>query len=420
MSMDTRSVAGFRGWWIVAVGFFTQAVALGFSLFSFSLFVPSLMEEFQGSRAVVTLGFSLMFSGMTLVGPFVGRMLDTRSVRGLMVTGAVINASCLALMSRATELWQLGILFGGGVAIGTAMLGPLASATVVTRWFDQQRGRAQGLVNMGGPAGGLLGAPLGGYLLQTLGWRSTVLVFSATTLIVIPAIWLVIRNRPEDLGQAPDGVARDPTPQDVSATTGVEVEPGEWTTVGMFRFSGLWLLGLAIAAIASTGSGWGANLAVYAGDLGIGIAQVAIIVGLSAGMGVVGTAALGFLADKIDQRLLLGVIVAAHIVAFVIFQFEVGYVELMLTMGLIGMAGGGLMPVYATLVARVFGQASFGQALGLIGLIVMPFSFVAAPLAGAVRDRTGSYDTALLIYIGFLIVAGAGLSLLKNRRATAR
>jgi MFS family permease len=247
---------------------------MGFSLFSFSLFVPSLMEEFQGSRAVVTLGFSLMFSSMTLVGPFVGRMLDTKSVRGLMVTGAVINASCLALMSRATELWQLGVLFGGGIAIGTAMLGPLASATVVTRWFDRQRGRAQGLVNMGGPAGGLLGAPLGGYLLATYGWRSTVLVFSATTLIVIPVIWLVVRNRPEDLGQAPDGVARDPAPQDASATTSVDVEAGEWTTVGMFRFPGLWLLGLAIAAIASTGSGWGANLAVYAEDLGIGIPQV--------------------------------------------------------------------------------------------------------------------------------------------------
>jgi len=45
-------------------------------------------------------------------------------------------------------------------------------------------------------------------LINHVGWRQTYLVFSAVILVlgvIIPSI--IIRNRPEDLGQAPDGIA---------------------------------------------------------------------------------------------------------------------------------------------------------------------------------------------------------------------
>jgi MFS family permease len=352
MSVDARVVPGFRGWGVVAVGFVTQAVAMGFSLATYSLFVPALIEDFGASRMQATLGVSTMFAMMTLIGPVTGRLLDLRSIRAVMTAGALLNASCLALMYGASTLWQLGLLFGVGVAFGTSMLGPLASATVVAKWFERKRGRALGLANMGGPAGGLLIAPIAGALIESFGWRTTLLFYAAGTLLVIPAIWLVIRNRPEDLGQVPDGegevVERE-----------IQTEPTVWTTERLVRFTGFWALALAISALASTGSGWGANVVPYAQDLN-------------------------------------------------------GFLFIMCVSGIVG---GGMMPVYTMLIARIFGPASFGRVMGLAGLVVMPFSFAAPPTAGALRDVTGSYGPALLLFIGVLALGALVLLALRAKRA---
>ena len=182
------SAAPFRGWWIVGVGFATQAISMGFSIMTFPLFVPLLVSEFAASRGSILLGQSMLLAVMTGVGSLLGRVLDRRSIRGVMSLGALGNAGCLFAMSFATSLWQLALLFGVCLAVGTAMMGPLASSTVVAKWFRRKLGRAQGLVNMGGPAGGLLFAPIAGVLLASAGWRGTLRCFAAITLCAIPEI----------------------------------------------------------------------------------------------------------------------------------------------------------------------------------------------------------------------------------------
>jgi MFS family permease len=410
MSVDARVVPGFRGWGVVAVGFVTQAVAMGFSLATYSLFVPALIEDFGASRMQATLGVSTMFAMMTLIGPVTGRLLDLRSIRAVMTAGALLNASCLALMYGASTLWQLGLLFGVGVAFGTSMLGPLASATVVAKWFERKRGRALGLANMGGPAGGLLIAPIAGALIESFGWRTTLLFYAAGTLLVIPAIWLVIRNRPEDLGQVPDGegevVERE-----------IQTEPTVWTTERLVRFTGFWALALAISALASTGSGWGANVVPYAQDLNIGMREVSVVIGLASGLAILGTFSFGTLADRVDLRLLMWTIIAGRMACFGVLYTEPDYTGFLFIMCVSGIVGGGMMPVYTMLIARIFGPASFGRVMGLAGLVVMPFSFAAPPTAGALRDVTGSYGPALLLFIGVLALGALVLLALRAKRA---
>lgn len=410
MSADVRAAPAFRGWWIVAVAFVTQAASMGFSLATYSLFVPTLIEDFGASRMQATLGASMMFAMMTLIGPVTGRLLDLRSIRAVMTAGALLNASCLALMYGASTLWQLALLFGVGVAFGTSMLGPLASTTVVAKWFERKRGRALGLANMGGPAGGLLIAPIAGVLIESYGWRMTLLFYAAGTLLVIPAIWLVIRNRPEDLGQVPDGEGE-------VVDQVVQTEPAVWTTERLIRFTGFWALALAISAIASTGSGWGANIVPYAQDVNIGMREVSVVIGIASGLAILGTFSFGTLADRVDLRLLMWIIIAGRMACFGALYTEPEYTSFLLIMCASGIVGGGMMPVYTMLIARIFGPASFGRVMGLAGLVVMPFSFAAPPTAGALRDITGSYGPALLLFIGMLAFGALVLLALRPERA---
>ncbi len=227
---------------------------------------------------------------------------------------------------------------------------------------------------------------------------------------MIPAIWLIIRNRPEDLGQVPDGKSEIVDPV-------VQTEPTAWTTERLIRFTGFWALALAISAIASTGSGWGANIVPYAQDVNIGMREVSVVMGIASGLAILGTLTFGTLADRVDLRLLMWIIIAGRMACFGALYTEPEYTSFLLIMCASGIVGGGMMPVYTMLIARIFGPASFGRVMGLAGLVVMPFSFVAPPTAGALRDLTGSYGPALLLFIGLLAFGALVLLALRPERA---
>ncbi|MCH2170144.1 MFS transporter [Myxococcota bacterium] len=392
----------FRGWRIVTVAFASQAVAIGFSVGTFGIFVEPLTAEFDSTRAQVSLGQSILMATMTLAGLIVGPQLDRRSIRSIMVAGALLQAVCLALASQATSLWELAILFGVGVGLAVAMVGPLASTTVVSKWFDEKRGRAQGFTNMGGPAGGAVASVATGLLIANLGWRPTLLVFAAVTLLVIPLIWTVIRNRPEDIGQWPDGAEAPPAG---SEGVGAGVESRAWTASALLRARSFWLLALAVGLLFGIATGWVVHIVPLCVDLGLGVDGGGAILGVGALLGIAGTLAFGAMADRYDQRWLLAAILAVHIVGFLILWAAAGPWVLAFVVCVIGFAGGGMMPVYATLIGRMFGPASFGQVMGLVGFVMLPFAFSAPPVAGWLRDRSDNYEAAFLMFSSGLILS---------------
>jgi len=243
----------FRGWWIVAVSFAAQGIAIGLSIIPYGLFIDSIIEEFGASVMMANSGLALLFVVLTAVGPVLGPLVDRYSIRAIMAAGALMMSVCFALMSIATSLWQLGALFGVGVAIGVAMLGPLPATAVVAKWFERKRGRALGIAAIGPMAGGLTLAPLVGMLVDSVGWRATLRWFSVGVLVVIPFVWAVIRNRPEDVSQLPDG---EPAvdPEAGTAEAGVVWTPGQILSARNF-----WALALGVGIVFGVGGGWNAN-----------------------------------------------------------------------------------------------------------------------------------------------------------------
>ena len=392
----------FRGWWIVAVAFVAQAITIGLTIIPYGLFTTPIVEDFDTSIATVQGGLALFILVMTGAGSWIGGLLDHRSIRAIMTSGSLLMALCFLAMSLATELWQLALLFGAGAGCAVAMAGPLAATTVIAKWFDEKRGLAVGIAAMGPPAGGLLLTPLAGWLLGDLGWRGTLQVFACISALLAPFAWLVVRDTPGDVGQNVDGRDTD-VPGQAMATT-----PG-WSAREILSNRNFWGLALAMGIVFGLGGGWNANAPRFGEDLGYSLQHMSTLIGIAAGLGIPATLLFGTLADRYDNRTLLWSGIGMQTAAFLLLWTLPGEALFTGAILLFGFAGGGLLPVYAAFIGRLFGPASFGSVMGLAGLVMLPFGVGAPVIAGAVRDTIGSYESALL---AFALAFALGASML--------
>ncbi len=399
----------FYGWRIVGVSFFAQFLAMGCSISVFGLFIPVLTGEFGASTMQANLGLSILTVFMAGSGAIIGPMLDRRSIRGLMITGSIVSGASFLLMSLATELWQLGLLFGVGIAIGAAMFGPLAANTVVAKWFSQNRGKAVGIASMGAPTGGFLLSPIVGFMLADFGWRDTLVIISMLHLVLVPFLWWIIRNQPSDLGLVPDGTQFE--------TTETPVEGRMWSTSEVFRAPNFWFLALAFGIAGVVAGSWNANVIPYSGDIGIGLDRASFFPSALGATALLGTLIFGTLADKVNIRVLLWSSFFIQGITFVFVRLiDPNFVSLMGAVLVFGLAAGAMMPLMAAAIGRGFGPASFGRVMGFIGPVTLPFGFIGPPLVGFIRDVTGSYLLAFDLFLVIFVIASLILVGLKLPR----
>ena len=101
----------YYGWIIVIVGFITLGVAFGV-WYSFSVFLLSIIKEFNWSRAEGLSVFSVFLVSQSLMGPLTGHLQDRLGARIVIPVGAVILSLALYFTSLTQNLWQLIVTYG--------------------------------------------------------------------------------------------------------------------------------------------------------------------------------------------------------------------------------------------------------------------------------------------------------------------
>jgi len=401
----------FYGWRIVGGVFIAQLFITGFMTYSFGLFMVPLQEAFDATRAQVNLGMTATTIIGLVISPVIGSLADRISTRLLMAGGALIFATGLYLMSLSQSIWQFIVVFGVSVSFSSLLLGPLVGSTTISRWFSSKRGRALGIAAVGTSVGGLLLPVLLGDWIAQAGWRAALEYLAiVVAVIALPLMVLVIRSRPSDLGLHPDGV----TPDSTETTPPPAIQLNE-----IIRHPAYWSIGLAIGLLFSVYSALMANLVPYAQGTGISLEAASALMTVIAGFGLLGKILFGMAADKISLRLGLWIAIALVFIGLGILLLEPVYSITLLACALIGLAAGGMLPVWGALLAVVFGVTSYGRVMGLmnplITLLVMP-SFV---VTGYLYDRSGSYSSAFWLYCVLLLIAAAILTRLKMPTETA-
>ena len=394
----------FYGWVIVAVTFLTQFAVMGTVFYSFGILMKPLAAEIGGdSRLGVSLAIPLMFVVGGLVSPFVGREVDRRPIRWIMLVGAGLFVVGFLGLSRVRSLLEFYLAFGVVLALATALLGGLTNTALVANWFIRRRGTALGISQVGVSISGMVMAYLTSWLVGAFGWRDTSVVFALVPMLVlVPLILLLVIDRPEDRGLQPDGDPASPTPLDLAAT---ESELNDWTTARALREPSLWMIALIIGLCFASNGAVILGIYPHVTDIGYSETQAAAVLAVMAGAAALGKPAFGWLSDHASRRVATWLSIALQFGGLLMIMYAPSHPALLAASALFGVGYGGVLPLWGVLVGAIYGRRVFGRIMGLMGPLLVPFELLGIPFAAWVFDRTGSYDSAFATFLGLYALA---------------
>lgn len=143
---------------------------------------------------IVSLSFALAIGQFVwgLVQPIFGALADKRGSFAVLVFGAVLLASGLALTPWLTTDWgivlTMGILSAAGAGAGSFSI--LIGATS-QQLPPAKRAFAGGFINAGGSFGQFIFAPMVQAIIGAFGWVAAMLALAGTTLLTIPLATLL-------------------------------------------------------------------------------------------------------------------------------------------------------------------------------------------------------------------------------------
>jgi len=392
----------FYGWWLLAGSVAAMAVGSGVSFWSFGLYIDPLESEFGWSRAEVSLGFSISLLVSGLSGPLIGRWIDARGPRLVILIGAVFAAATYVLLATTAELWQWYV-YNSINAVFRQMMFFIPFQTLISRWFDRRRGMAVGILGTGFSMGGFIVVPLMRLVIDGIGWDGSFVVSGVVILAVfVPMGLLLIRDSPAEVGALVDGeVSAGGEPQRPRALTGLSLGQA-------LRTPYFWAISLALTAFFYGMFGWLVHLIPFYESVGVSRGVAAALVSVAAGFGILSRLGFGFLADRIPriETAAMGLLafLMAGVAALMLDSGTAG-IAVFVACWIVGSGGGPLLE--PLLLPRAFGLANFGSILGALG-VIETFGIITSPAAaGVIFDSTGSYDWALVMFLAALAASFA-------------
>ena len=392
----------YPGWRVLAGSFVCAALAIGFSSYIYGMFTLSVTQEFGINRATYNNGMIGLLLGNGIASIVLGRLLDRVSARKIMVACALAYGAALISISRTDSLPLMLLLITFPLAFGTSGCGLLAANTVVVRWFQRRRGRALGVLALSTSVGGFISQPLTAFLIDHYGWRTALFLIGLVPMIIflLMAI-LVVRNRPAVTMTG----YQDEFEIASSDQQGAASAERTWSPWQLMKNRHFWLVAVG------TGMLFGIDQAVlitqvpYFQDVGYELQVVSLLVAVKTISAIGGKLLVGYLADKVDLRLLFAAVASCNAMLLTVYILQPPFWVLMVAVALLGVAVGGVFPVWSTIMAWVFGARSYGTVMGMMAIIMQPFAIVIVRAVGEVHDRTGSYAPAFSVFIVMALIA---------------
>ena len=327
-----------------------------------------------------------------------------------MVIGGATLAVGFLIASQITALWQFYIVLGTFLGLGAAMIGLIPNSTLVSNWFVKRRGMALGIATMGVSLSGVIMAPLTEYLIASIGWRNTFVVYGfVTAAIVVPLAWYMIVNRPEDMGLLPDGAKGAPDPALDRQFQASE----DWSALETIRDRNFWAITITIGLSFCSMGAVLTHMIPHVTDLGFSTERAALVISAGAGVAVVGKLLFGWITDHIDTRIALWLALSFQACGLMLLLNVDTYPMILTGAGIFGFGMGGIVPLWGSLIGEYFGRAIFGRIMGLMSPCMLPVQLLGVPYAGFVFDRTGSYDIAYETFLGVYVLAACVLLTLR-------
>ncbi len=376
--------------WMALIASISHNMIVGCLMGSFSVMREPASKILGVSDAMVSLAGPLILVGSALAGAVVGDLMVRISLKRLMLAASVLALAGYLILafntSFAIYIAVYALCFGPGMAI----CGSVGPATLVTRWFSQNRGLALGLVHVN-----LIVAAmplLCVWLLGAQGPKAVYLMMAALIgLTLIPAL-LFVRDYP-------------PGAEPQAAGAGVKTPTHAAQTVGQLARSGVyWRIALPFAMVTTAVMVLTFTMVQIVMSFGYTSGQGAGLQAVMSFAGMAGSILFGWVADKLGGIRGMALLAVDFAIIMVLLMFKMPFEALTAVMALAGLHGAGMVPNTSRAFADQLGAANFSRAFGLAGSVSLPVTTLAIVGMSMVHTRTGSYTLGLGVMAALLLL----------------
>ncbi|HTA44228.1 MAG TPA: MFS transporter [Bryobacteraceae bacterium] len=368
-------------------------------VYTFSVFLKPLTQEFGWSRESTSLAFGIAAMTVAVCSPPLGILLDRFPARRIILPCMTVFGcafASLALMTR--HLWQLYAVFFvlGAVGNGTAHL---AYTRALTTWFRERRGAAFAILMSGGAVGAMVLPPIAQALIDSTGWRNAVAILGVFVLVVGLPLGLRVKERA------------------VSARTNQSMAVGATVTEGV-RSRIFWIV-VAVLFCNSLGqNGAITHLSAMLTDRGVSPGGAALAASALGGATLLGRLLTGWMLDRFfAPRVAMTMLLVSAAGAFVLSRASTVSMGV-IAASLIGVGMGAEADVTPWLLAKYFGLRSFSTLYAWTWTAYAIAGAIGPVIMGKAFDATGSY-AALLTQLAGLTACAAVLMLFMPRYENA-
>ena len=426
-NLISKATGAFYGWKLVGISVFMLAL-MSLTVFQgLGTYLVALERGFGWSRTQLSLAFSLARGESAVLGPFEGWLIDKLGNRTMILIGYVVMGIGFIWFSQIEFLGSLGLLSWIDfldeklvhfyiafmiITLGSGLGGWLAMISMVNNWFVRKRSLAI--------ATAMSGVHIGAYLVPLLAWgvdnhgfQITTLIIGIVLLVSVGPVVKAVRNRPEDMGLAPDGDrVRRASNASQSRANSEDDEP-EFTVGQALRTSAFWTL--TIVHLSSTISivTLSIHLAPKLTDMGFSLTAAGLVPVVYTSVALPAQFIAGFVADRFPKPLVTFVFLMFQAAGILVIAFAESALMAYLFAVLYGIGFGGRIPLLTAIRGEYFGRKAFATIMGL-SQFPNNIAMIFAPLfAGFMYDR---YDSYFIPFLAFSVLAFLGALLMLTVR----
>ncbi|MCU0246106.1 MAG: MFS transporter [Bryobacter sp.] len=401
----------FYGWWIVASCFVSFGLSVGIPYYNISFFYDYFQRDYGWTREQITLGFPLAAALTIWIGPL---LIHRFSPRKLILIGT--GLTCIALCGFGTMPGVLWVYYGFWViyTVGYFLSGPPPHQIIVSQWFRRNRGKAMGIVYVGVGLMGSLGSFLVKPLTEWFGFHNALIILGLMLFLAWPIAIFLLKDKPSDIGQNPDGDAEPPKEAAVASATFKELSQS-------YPF---WLL--LIGSLCSIGSIGAVNFHMKFVFLDEGFTKGSMVDGawrtasiIILWSSIAGRLSIGYFADKFSKKWVMFAtyfIVAATIPLllavrpddhFYLYAFAV----------LFGFGMGADYMMIPLMAAEQFGVNSLARAMA----VILPVNTIGQTwfpyFVSVLRREFDGYNSAMMVVMSVALLGAVAIGLLPKDHA---
>jgi len=406
------SLPFYYGWFVISLCFLTTLTSAGVRS-SPSVLIHPLEAEFGWSRTLIASAVSMNLLLFGIAAPLSGFLIDRFGPRKVMIGSLSLLIVGVSGTMMMTQFWQFFLVWGVIVGLGAGGVGSVLTATVGNRWFVAKRGLALGILGSASSTGQIIFLPLFMAMITYAGWRLGYMALIIVALILLPLIFLFMRDDPSEVGLEPYG-SGDPKATAIGGAAslrGMSAKNATITAKEVVTHPTFWLLAASFFVCGGTANGLiGTHLIPHEIEIGIPQIAAASLLGIMGGLNMVGTIFSGWMIDKVQPQRWLALVYALRGVSLLFLPFVHDFTGLVFFAIVYGLDWFATVPPSMAITADTFGRQNVGKVYGWIFMSHQIGAAIMASAAGAIRTWLGDYQFAFLSG-GVIAIIAAGLAL---------